>query len=65
MVQSACFYHFLVKFEGISKMEWEEKEEILLFLPFLKERDQLQTDGISKRFDAQRGDCAQIVDFST
>ena len=45
-------------------MEWDEIEEILLFLPFLKERDQLQTDGISKRFDAQRRDCAQIVDFS-
>ena len=46
-------------------MEWDEIEEILLFLPFLKERDQLQTDGISKRFDAQRRDCAQIVNFST
>ena len=64
MVQSACFYHFLVKFEGISEMEWKEKEKILLFLPFLKEHDELHTDGISKRFDAQRRDCAQIVDFS-
>ena len=54
---------FLVKFEGISKMEWEEIEEILLFLPFLKERDQLRNDGIFKQFDAQKGDCAQIVDF--
>ena len=33
------------------------------FLPFLKVHDQLQTNGISKRFDAQRWDCAQIVDF--
>ena len=65
MVQSAWFYHFLVKFEGISKIKWEENEEILLFLPFLKECYQLQTDGISKRFDAQRRDCAQIVNFST
>jgi len=46
-------------------MEWEEKEEILLFVPFSKECDPLQTDGIPKWFDAQRGDCAQFVDFLT
>ena len=34
-------------------------------MPFLKVHDQLQTNGISKRFDAQRQDCTQIVDFST
>ena len=33
-------------------------------MPFLKEHDQLQTNGISKRFDAQKQDCTQIVDFS-
>ena len=36
-----------------------------LFLPFFKLLDQLQTNGISKRFDAQRRDCTQIVDFLT
>ena len=30
---------------------------------FLKVHDQLQTDGIFKRFEAQRQDCAQIQDF--
>ena len=29
----------------------------------MKIHDHLQTDGISKRFDAQRRDCAQIVDI--
>ena len=37
-------------------------EKILLFLPFLKVHDQLQTNGISKRFYAQRQDCTQIED---
>ena len=61
MVQSACFYHFLVKFESISKIErWKKKRKS----PFLKVHDQLQTDGIFKRFEAQRRDCAQILDFS-
>ena len=46
-------------------MEGKKKKEFLLFLPFLKVCDQLQTNGISKRFDAQRRDCAQIADFST
>ena len=32
------------------------------FLPFLKVHDQLQTNGISKRFGAQRQDCTQFVD---
>ena len=44
-------------------MEGKEKKEILPFLPFLKVHDQLQTNGISERLDAQRRDCAQIVDF--
>ena len=30
---------------------------------FLKVHDQLQTDGIFKRFEAQRRDCTQILDF--
>ena len=33
------------------------------FLLFLKVHDQLQTNGISKGFDALRQDCAQIEDF--
>ena len=65
MVQSACFYLFLNKFESISKMEGKEKKEFLFFLPFLKVCDQLQTSGISKRFDAQKRDRAQIVDYLT
>ena len=46
-------------------MEGQSKKEILLFLQFLQVCDQLQTNGISKRFDAQRRDFAHIVDFST
>ena len=65
MVHSACFYHFLVKFESNSKMQGKEKKEFLLFLPFLIVHDQLQTNGISKRFDAQKRDWAQIVDYLT
>ena len=38
----------------------EEKKK----LPSLKVHDQIQTDGISKRFDAQRRDWAQILVFS-
>ena len=30
-------------------------------MPFLEEHDQLQTNGISKRFDVQRRDYTQIV----
>ena len=44
-------------------MEGQGKKEIEHLLPSLKEHDQLQTSGISKRFDAQRRDCAQIVDI--
>ena len=46
-------------------MEGKEKKEFLLFLPFLKVCDQFQTTGISKRFDAQKRDGAQIVDYMT
>ena len=42
---------------------FDERVGVPLFLPFFKLLDQLQTNGISKRFDAQRRDCAQIVDF--
>ena len=38
------------------------KEKKLLFL---KVHDQLQTYGISKRFEAQTRDCAQILDFQS
>ena len=38
---------------------------IVSFLPFLKIHDQLQTNGISKRFEAQKRDWTQIVDFLT
>ena len=34
-----------------------------IFLPFLKVHDQLQTTGISKRFDAQKQDWTELVDF--
>ena len=40
-------------------------EKNLTFLPFLKVHDQLQTNGISKRFDAQQRDCTKVVDFLT
>ena len=63
MVQSACLKHFLVKFESISKIDESEKKNP--FLPFLKIHDQLQTNGISKRFEAQKRDWTQIVDFLT
>ena len=44
--------------------QFKDGKEIFFFLPFLEEHDQLQTNGISKRFDAQRRDYTQIVDFS-
>ena len=46
-------------------MEGKKKKEFLVFLPFLKVCDQLQTSGISKQFDAQKRDWAQIVDYLT
>ena len=32
-------------------------------MPFFKVHDQLQTNGISKQFDAQQRDCTQVLDF--
>ena len=40
-----------------------EEKRNPIFLPFLEVHDQLQTNGISKQFDAQKRDCAQIVDM--
>ena len=58
---------FLLHFSKILKhlkVEGVGEKKILFFLLFLKVHDQLQFNGISKRFDAQRRDCTQIVDFS-
>ena len=35
------------------------------FFPVSKVLDQHQTNGISKRFDAQQRDCTQIINFLT
>ena len=41
----------------------DEKVRVPSFWAFFKVLDQLQTNGISKRFDAERRICTQIVDF--